>query len=63
MTDHPAIVPQSNSSVRGIGPPVVIIGGGASGVLMAVHLLKRRDRLFRITLLEGRHAPGQGLSK
>jgi uncharacterized NAD(P)/FAD-binding protein YdhS len=62
MTDHPAIVPHSNSSMRGIGPHVVIIGGGASGVLMAVHLLKRQDRLFRVTLLEGRHAPGQGLA-
>jgi hypothetical protein len=27
MTDHPAIVPQSNSSMSGIGPNVVIIGG------------------------------------
>lgn len=62
MTDHPAIAPQPNSSMRGIGPRVVIIGGGTSGVLMAVHLLKRQDRLFRITLLEERHAPGQGLA-
>jgi len=62
MTDHPAIVPQFNSSVRGIGPHVVIIGGGAIGLLMAVQLLKRQDRLFRFTLLEGRHAPGQGLA-
>lgn len=62
MTDHPAIFPQSDSPMRDTRPHVVIIGGGASGVLMAVHLLERQDRLFRVTLLEGRHAPGQELA-
>lgn len=62
MTDHPAIIPHSSCPQPGSGPHVVIIGGGASGVLMAVHLLTRQDRLFRVTLLEGRNAPGQGLA-
>lgn len=62
MTDHPAIVPYSSGPQPSSGPHVVIIGGGASGVLMAVHLLTRQDRLFRVALLEGRNAPGQGLA-
>lgn len=43
-------------------PHVVVIGGGASGVLMAVHLLSRPDRSFRVTLLEPAPRPGQGLA-
>lgn len=40
---------------------VVIIGGGASGVLMAVHLLLQGGPL-RVTLIEGRGALGAGIA-
>ncbi|NGM46255.1 FAD-dependent oxidoreductase [Rhodobacter sp. SGA-6-6] len=43
-------------------PHVVVIGGGASGVLMAVQLLSRPDRAFRVTLLEPARLPGPGLA-
>ena len=44
-------------------PHVLIVGGGgASGVLMATHLLSHRDVPFRVTLIEGRHAVGQGIA-
>lgn len=62
MTDHPAIIPHSACPQAGSGPHVVIIGGGASGVLMAVHLLVEHDRKVRVTLIEGQNAPGQGLA-
>lgn len=62
MMDHAAIIPHSSSVGSGTNPHVVIIGGGASGVLMAVHLLAQGDRLFRVTLIEGRNAPGHGLA-
>lgn len=62
MTDHPAIIPHSACPQAGSGPHVVVIGGGASGVLMAVHLLAEQDRKVRVTLIEGRNAPGQGLA-
>lgn len=41
---------------------VVIVGGGASGVLMAIHLLDRRDAGFRVTILEGRNMLGCGIA-
>lgn len=41
---------------------VVIVGGGASGVLMAIHLLDRRDADFRVTILEGRNMLGCGIA-
>ncbi len=44
------------------GPHVVIIGGGASGVLMAVHLLRRPEQAFRVTMIETRHAFGRGIA-
>lgn len=62
MTDQRTASLSSNRLRPAIGPHVVIIGGGASGVLMAVHLLTRQDRLFRVTIIEGRNAPGQGLA-
>ncbi|MFZ0098236.1 MAG: FAD/NAD(P)-binding protein [Gemmobacter sp.] len=47
-------------------PHVAIIGGGASGVLMALHLLTRTsgrpDDACRVTLLEGANSPGCGLA-
>lgn len=62
MTGHPVIIPPSSVPEPGIGPHVVIIGGGASGALMAVHLLSRQDAQFRVTIIEGRHTPGHGLA-
>ena len=44
------------------GPHVLIIGGGASGVMMAAHLLSRPDTGFRVTIVEGRHMLGCGVA-
>lgn len=41
---------------------VVIIGGGASGVLLAAHLLRDPDPDLRVTLLERQGQFGQGLA-
>lgn len=62
MTDHPTTVSHLAYPQAGRGPHVVIIGGGASGVLMAAHLLTKQDCKVRVTLIEGRNAPGQGLA-
>ncbi len=43
-------------------PSVTIIGGGASGVLLAAHLLRNPDTDIRITLIERRGEFGQGLA-
>ncbi len=43
-------------------PHVVIIGGGASGVLMAAHLLSRPGARLRVTLVEGRNMLGCGIA-
>lgn len=42
-------------------PNAVVIGGGASGVLMALQLLSSPDRSFRVTLIEP-SVPGQGVA-
>ncbi len=39
---------------------IVIIGGGASGVLLACELLRHRGRQLAVTLIEKRHAVGRG---
>lgn len=44
------------------GPHVVIVGGGASGVLMAAHLLSQPDAGFRVTILEGHNMLGCGVA-
>lgn len=44
------------------GPHVLIVGGGASGVLMAVHLLNRPECAFRVTIIEGRNMLGCGVA-
>lgn len=44
------------------GPHVLIVGGGASGVLMAAHLLAQSEAQFRVTIIEGRHMLGCGVA-
>lgn len=44
------------------GSHVAIIGGGASGVLMAVHLLSQPGAACRVTLVEGRNMLGCGIA-
>jgi uncharacterized NAD(P)/FAD-binding protein YdhS len=44
------------------GPHVLIIGGGASGVLMATQLLSRPEKSFRVTIVEGQHTLGCGVA-
>jgi uncharacterized NAD(P)/FAD-binding protein YdhS len=46
----------------GGSPSVTIIGGGASGVLLAAHLLRDPARDIRVTLLERRGQYGQGVA-
>jgi len=41
---------------------IIIIGGGASGVLLATHLLRDPDADIRVTLIEKRPVFGQGLA-
>src|SRR5690606_29811517 len=41
---------------------IVIIGGGASGVLLAAHLLRNPDPDLRVTVLERQGQYGQGLA-
>ena len=43
-------------------PSVTIIGGGASGVLVAAHLLRDPQTDIRVTLIERRGQFGQGLA-
>lgn len=40
--------------------PIVIVGAGASGTLLAIHLLRSRGPRLKITLLERQHEPGRG---
>lgn len=62
MKDHPG--PVRSSSGPGParpGPHVLIVGGGASGVLAAAHVL-RTDPAARVTLVEPRDRIGLGLA-
>ena len=43
-------------------PHVVIIGGGASGALLAAHLLRDPATPLRVTVIEGRHMLGCGVA-
>lgn len=47
---------------RGNRPSVTIIGGGASGVLLAAHLLRDPDTDIGVTLIERRGQFGQGVA-
>ena len=51
MTDRP-----------GGRPAIVVVGGGASGVLLAAHLLSDPEADIRVTLIEKRPAFGQGIA-
>lgn len=44
------------------GPHVVVIGGGASGVLMAAHLLRDGQAPAQVTIIEDRHMLGCGIA-
>lgn len=41
---------------------IVIIGGGASGILLAAHLLRRSDERLQVTLIEKRGQLGRGVA-
>jgi uncharacterized NAD(P)/FAD-binding protein YdhS len=41
---------------------IVIVGGGASGALMAAHLLRRKPSNLRVTIVETRAQLGRGLA-
>lgn len=43
-------------------PHVIIIGGGASGVLLGAHLLRDPAAGLRVTVIEGRHMLGCGIA-
>ncbi|HEY8577312.1 MAG TPA: FAD-dependent oxidoreductase [Devosia sp.] len=45
-----------------VGKTITIIGGGASGVLLAAHLLRSDDPDLRVTLIERQGQLGQGLA-
>lgn len=44
------------------GTHVLIVGGGASGVLMAAHLLRQSPASLHVTIIEGRHMLGCGVA-
>lgn len=48
--------------MSGEGKSIIIIGGGASGVILAAHLLRRPDPDLRVTVLEKQGRFGQGLA-
>jgi uncharacterized NAD(P)/FAD-binding protein YdhS len=41
---------------------IIIVGGGASGVLLAAHLLRDKDSDIRVTLIERRDVIGRGVA-
>ena len=41
---------------------LIIIGGGASGILLAAHLLRRSDSRLQVTIIEKRGELGRGLA-
>ena len=44
------------------GKHIIIVGGGASGVLLACHLLRNDDDDIRATLIEKRPVVGRGMA-
>ena len=59
MMPSPAVPPISPLQP---GARITIIGGGATGMLIAAHLLAREAAQFHITLIEGHFEPGRGLA-
>ena len=41
---------------------IIIIGGGASGILLAAHLLRRSDERLQVTIIEKRGELGRGVA-
>lgn len=48
--------------MSGAGKSIIIIGGGASGVILTAHLLRNPDPDLRVTLVERQGRFGQGLA-
>ena len=44
------------------GPHVLVVGGGASGALIAAHLLRDRPSGYRVTVIEPAATLGRGLA-
>lgn len=44
------------------GRHIIVVGGGASGVLLAYQLLHQRAHTFHVTLIEQRHDIGRGIA-
>lgn len=42
------------------GPTILIVGGGASGTILAAHLLRSADQLLRVVIVEKRGVVGPG---
>jgi uncharacterized NAD(P)/FAD-binding protein YdhS len=57
-----AIAEEAGRMNRSAARRAIIIGGGASGVLLAYQLLQRRDSDFCVTLIEKRPEIGRGLA-
>ncbi|MCZ0960049.1 FAD/NAD(P)-binding protein [Paracoccus benzoatiresistens] len=62
MTVDPILMAPLAPLAEGAGPHVVVIGGGASGVLMAAHLLRDSQGQAKVTIIEGRHMLGCGIA-
>lgn len=62
MTRHIPDFEPEFSGAAGSAPHVIIIGGGASGVLLAMQLLSRRDSNFFVSIIEARPRVGLGLA-
>lgn len=60
----PYLRPAARSKRMPQGRPnhVIVIGGGASGVLAAAHLLRQSHGQLRVTIIEGRHMLGCGVA-
>ncbi|TGR72982.1 FAD-dependent oxidoreductase, partial [Mesorhizobium sp. M2D.F.Ca.ET.223.01.1.1] len=50
------------ATMVGRGNSIIIVGGGASGVVLAAHLLMSSNPDLRVTLIEKRPHFGQGMA-
>jgi len=62
LSQPPAQWPVRGSRRAGRRGRLVIVGGGASGVLLACHLLRRPDQGIEVTLIERRPEVGRGIA-